>query len=233
VLAYCTAGHTNAAAAEYFGITDRYVRKLKSRARGETEVLPIGNQTSAADVIGNLSTMVDKPDDQPHYATVTSSAVARDGQLWKCPICGEMMAPLPGTTGTEWAESGCYLHQAKAPIMLTQAEHMGGNDELQQTGPEEQDRTGEHEIPAPCLDVPARPTEQHTTLMGGTGPEEQQPVVVRERVVERVVYRIPAEPSRRGFYDRLADVQIESFMGPELGLIVAVILIAMTFWGLG
>jgi hypothetical protein len=66
---------------------------------------------------------------------------------------------------------------------------------------------------------------------------EDEPVValpmpqpVRERV--RVV-RIPAEPPRRGIYDRLADVQIESFMGPELGLIVAVILIAMTFWGLG
>jgi hypothetical protein len=68
--------------------------------------------------------------------------------------------------------------------------------------------------------------------MGGTGPEEQQPVIVRERVVTRIV-RLPAEPPRRGIYDRLADVQVESFMGPELGLIVAVILIAMTFWGLG
>ncbi len=232
VLAFCSAGHTNADAAQYFGITDRYVRKLKSRARGETEVLPVGNQTPAAVAPSPMSHICDKPDEQPHYATVAPSAVARDGQLWKCPICGEMMAPLPGTTGTEWTESGCYLHQTRPPITSSTPEQNTGTDDTQQVGPGEQGRAGEHEIPAPCLDVPARPTEQHTTPMGGTGPEEQQPVIVRERVVTRIV-RLPAEPPRRGIYDRLADVQVESFMGPELGLIVAVILIAMTFWGLG
>jgi hypothetical protein len=62
-------------------------------------------------------------------------------------------------------------------------------------------------------------------------PETAQPLIVPERVVTRIV-RLPAEPTRRGIYDRLADVQIESFMGPELGLIVAAILIAIT-WGFG
>jgi CxxC motif-containing protein len=64
-----------------------------------------------------------------------------------------------------------------------------------------------------------------------TMPETTQPLV-RERVITRIV-RLPVETRQHGFYDRLAGLQVESIMGPELGLIVAVILIAMTFWGLG
>jgi hypothetical protein len=55
---------------------------------------------------------------------------------------------------------------------------------------------------------------------------------VRPVVITRIV-RLPAETPRRGVYDRLSDLQVESIMGPELGTAVALLLILVTFWGLG
>ncbi len=62
-------------------------------------------------------------------------------------------------------------------------------------------------------------------------PETTQPMI-RERVVTRIV-RLPAEQHQRGLYDRLGSISIESWLGPELGVACAILLILVTFWGLG
>lgn len=198
VLAYCEAGHTNAQAAEHFGITDRYVRKLKSRARGESEmgaVVPI-SCTFVQDAA--TPTTIEPP--PLLYATVVATAVARDGQFWKCPKCGQMMEPLPGTTGEQWKETGCYLCATPRPALedvptnyVESAERQDATGATVATGPEGQDRPPELEETSPSLDVPGRNTEHAATPTGGTGPGEQAPTVFRERIIERVVYRVPVE----------------------------------------
>jgi hypothetical protein len=89
-------------------------------------------------------------------------------------------------------------------------------------------------VPNTAHDETAQPHTVERVLPMVVTPETAQPVVVHERIVERVkVVRIPAESPRRHMYDRLASVQWESIMGPELGAALALLLILVTFYGLG
>jgi hypothetical protein len=86
-------------------------------------------------------------------------------------------------------------------------------------------------VPNTAHDETAQPHTVERDPLAVMATETAQAVVVHERIVERVkVVRLPAEPQHRDMYDRLASVQWESIMGPELGVIVAAILIAIT-WG--
>lgn len=132
------------------------------------------------------------------YATVAASDVARDGVLWKCPVCGELMHPLPGTTGAAWAEQGCYLHRAKPPttsavanfqqleisatarsinderfVTSIRQEPEGRTDAPFQSGIAEPGQTLEHEDLAPSLSVPGRNQEHPADDAGGIVPGEQ------------------------------------------------------------
>lgn len=96
VAAYCAAGHTNAEAAAMFQINERTVRKWKARVASASEVAPKFG-ASVAQVTVNIP----------------ADWIARDGVLWRCGRCGELMPPIPGTTGAEWNDRGCYLHQSQ------------------------------------------------------------------------------------------------------------------------
>ncbi len=86
-------------------------------------------------------------------------------------------------------------------------------------------------VPNTAHDEMAQPHTVELESLSVIAPETAQPVMVHERIAERVkVVRIPAEQPRRGVYDRLSSVQWESIMGPELGVVIAAILIVVT-WG--
>ncbi len=114
IVDYCQT-HSNAQAATHFGLNERTIRKMKARARaGQEAITPNRNPPS---VTGSRPASADQ---LRRFATVQPGDIAHAGQLWKCPICGELMPPLPGTTGEQWAKRGCYMHQAEpAPARPT------------------------------------------------------------------------------------------------------------------
>lgn len=102
VAAYC-AEHTTAEAAAHFGVNERTIRKWKARASADS-----GNCRQSSPELAPIRAT--------EMARIPDAWIARDGQLWKCPVCGELMPPIPGTSGLEWNTAGCYLHQvAPAP----------------------------------------------------------------------------------------------------------------------
>lgn len=113
VLAYCAAGHTNAEASLHFSLHERTIRKMKARARGPVEVSPPMESCSQVETPSVLAHI---PDDW----------IARDGQLWKCGRCEQLMPPLPGTTGAAWNMHGCYLHQAEPCTQSVTTVHWAG-----------------------------------------------------------------------------------------------------------
>lgn len=115
VLAYCAAGHTNAEAAAHWGINERTVRKWKARAGGSE---PRQLAPTRATETSQIEPPVISHSDIPLQLHIPDHWVARDGVMWRCPRCGELVPPLPGTSGAEWNERGCYLHQV-APLGKT------------------------------------------------------------------------------------------------------------------
>jgi hypothetical protein len=165
--------------------------------------------------------------------------------MWRDPWTGELLPVPPAVHRKAWENERiaardrhkAAVHAALAPVPVDAPTVNITSSQADGTAPK---LTEVDAVPvdAPVPTVPtghAMPLQNiapqsHETTVPGMPTYRPQYAPMPERV--RIV-RLPAEPSRRGVYDRLADVQVESIMGPELGLIVAVILIAMTFWGLG
>jgi hypothetical protein len=234
VSAYCDAGHTTTEAAAYFGVSDRYIRKMKARhvtdnADAQTPARPAQTPQDPPNV-PNAPILPLEPQ-TPHYATVAASDVARDGQLWKCPICGEMMAPLPGTTGATWREHGCYIcstPRSVRSVMTTEAEQNSGTSEPTRDGTPEP----EPQIPSPCLDVPPEPEHTSPTPIHGTVPPFRPYMDDRPRSISTrswaTPYR-PQVPSITGIYDRLSVGGLEQVNGAPLAIVLAAILIALSY----
>lgn len=109
VLAYCDAGHTNSEAAVRFGVHERTIRKWRVKARSAGSYC----QKEAESAI--VPAQIGETDNRVQLH-IPDEWIARDGQLWKCPRCAELMPPVPGTTGANWNARGCYLHQVEPAL---------------------------------------------------------------------------------------------------------------------
>jgi hypothetical protein len=173
VARYCAAGHTNAQAARHFGLNERTVRKLKAKARnGPTRQQP-GTDPAP---IRHRARIYDLPERPPVMHRISPNLVARDGVLWKCPTCGELMPPLPGTSWEAWQERGCYLCGGPEPGITSRSSDDGDRKEtmlaLQSQDPPESDNRpgplsesangrapGAGPAPSPSASQSARPAE--------------------------------------------------------------------------
>ncbi len=107
-------GATQADAARYFVVSDRTIRnKLKQSVDCVTSSSVRSRRVSrfshgvplAAHVCKNKQRLVES--DRPVFALVRGM-VARDGSMWRCPHCSELMPVLAGTRSEVWNKTGCY-----------------------------------------------------------------------------------------------------------------------------
>lgn len=112
VLAFISAGHTNDQAAAHFQVHPRTIRKWRARV-GHCQKAP-ETANSPARIAQELPEMpIPVGNSSELLIHIPDQWIVRDGQLWRCPVCRELMPPLPGTTGAVWNERGCYLHQVE------------------------------------------------------------------------------------------------------------------------
>ena len=229
VLALLASGKSTADAARTFGVHERSIRRIRQRHQTRQHAPERATARVARPVLQTAIPPHDSdesahaaPQDEQRFATVAPSAVAREGQMFKCVFCGDLHFPLPGTTGEEWARTGCYLCQTKraAPTIVLSHEPDRTPDTTPDTDtdrtpdtPEiEADRTPDR---CPVSDPPA-PAADRTVLSAVPR------VVVQERT--RIV-RVPVKPPRTG---ALAWARNEVFApGPVLALIIVGLLIAI------
>ena len=114
ILAYADQ-HGTAAAARQFGVNERTIRKWRTNHQPAANIPPTRTTTTPHELTtaprpSGSARVYDAPDKTPvTFVTVQPRDVARDGVMWKCPRCGDLHHPLPGTTGEQWASTGCYL----------------------------------------------------------------------------------------------------------------------------
>lgn len=229
--------HTIDQASRRWKVHPRTIHKWRARADAPHAPMLAQNERNTPTTIDSTPTF-----------SATADDVAGDHSMWRDPWTGELLPVPPGVHRKAWETERiaardrhkAAVHAALAPMPEAQAPCPTADVTSSQA-----DDTAPKLTPVDAVQVDApMPTvpyghgvplqnialQSHKSTVPGMPTYRPHYAPVPERV--RVI-RIPAEPPRRGIYDRLADVQVESFMGPELGLIVAVILIAMTFWGLG
>lgn len=88
------ATHGVAATAAHFGISERMVYKHCAAASAPAPVSAPARE-------------------QCVVAPLDSSITFRSGGLYRCPICQELMPPLPDQTLDDWNQRGCYLHHTR------------------------------------------------------------------------------------------------------------------------
>lgn len=227
VIAYAEQ-HGTPAAAEHFGIDERSVRRIRQKAEPN-----VANVSHRAENNSDLPTQTFAEANTPTFPD-TADDRAGDSTYWKCPATGDLMPVVPGTHRKEWERERLSAHtrhveslvdrshayvKDRTPDTLTDTSDadMSAGPDIQETEAGRQESSGHvREYVAPVGPVLS------------AGPIVRERVVIRDRIV-----RLPAETHQRGIYDRLANIDTASFWGPELGVAVALVLILVTFWGLG
>ncbi len=125
VLAYLAAGHTNADAAQHFGIHERSVRRIKQRAGAGNGASrePLGNRANFAQLGtgARAEPVTEIPNDTragsftpaapaPGVFPPTADDVAGDHSMWRCPATGELMQVIPGTHRQAWERERRETH---------------------------------------------------------------------------------------------------------------------------
>ncbi len=211
VLAYA-AQHGSAAAARRYGVHDRTIRKWRQKHRPGPEAPARPTRTAqdapqaarAQQPRGRVYAAPAQP--AARFGTVAPDAVPHGHELWKCPMCGELMPPLPGQTGAEWAARGCYL------CAVQPADPVDQNEAAPAPTPAHANTAAQaDETPGPARPVmvqgdadPARPTAP-------------APVIIRQ------VIRVPV--ARRGGVIGWASERELIGPGPLLALVIFILLL--------
>ncbi len=123
VLAYLAAGHSNAEAAQHFGIHERSVRRIKQRASERNcaatqvspgESIPLAEHAPCSPV--RQSSDLASP--APIFPD-TADDVAGDHTMWKCPATGELMPVIPGRRRKDWERDRVETHARHVAAVMS------------------------------------------------------------------------------------------------------------------
>lgn len=231
------ADHTIDQASRRYKVHPRTIHKWRARADTPQAAVLAQDERNTPTTIDSAPTFSATADDR-----------AGDNTMWRDPWTGDLLPVPPGVHRKAWEAERiaardrhkAAVHAALAPVPEVQAPCPTldiTSSQAEETAPKVRvvDATP---VGAPMPTVPTGHSvplqniaqQSHETTVPGMPMYRPLYAPMPERV--RIV-RLPAEPPRRGVYDRLADLQVESIMGPELGTVLALLLILVTFWGLG
>ncbi len=224
VLAYA-ARHGTTAAAERFKVNPRTVRKWRTRYRPGPEA-PVQPTRTAQDgprpapPLSPRGRVYAAPiDPSAPVATVGPDAVANGDELWRCPICRELMPPLPGTTGAAWAAAGCYMHTAQP------ADPVDHNEAAPAQPPAQEATRGPAPAPADTASQPEESPGPARLVIVQGDPDPARPSAPAPIIVRQVI-RVPIARRRRGLIGWAYEHELIG-PGPALALVIFAVLMLM------